>query len=110
MEKETLFMATAADLRALEKQKTHVQKVALAEVICNEESEKLFQEKGVKFKFLEFDGEVKLVFVEQVSPFDTRLTHDMLIPLRKRLRAECNKRWSTGIKAKISIWEGRPAR
>jgi|3_EtaG_2_1085321.scaffolds.fasta_scaffold14753_5 hypothetical protein len=110
MEKETLFMATAADLRALERQKTFTQKVALAEAICGEESDKLFQEEGVKFKFLEFDGEVKLLFVEQVTPLDTRLTHDMLIPLRKRLRTECNKRWSTGIKTKMSLWEGRPAR
>lgn len=109
MEKETLFMATAADLRALEKQKTHVQKVALAEVICNEESEKLFQEKGVKFKFLEYDGEVKLVFVQQIAPFNTRLTHDMLVPLRKRIRTECNKRWLTSINEKVSIWEGRSA-
>ena len=107
MERETLFMATAADLRALEKQKTHVQKVALAEVICGEESEKLSQDVGVKFKFLEFDGEVKLVIVQQVSPYDTRLTHNMLLPLKERIRDECHKRWHVTIKVKNSIWEGK---
>tara|TARA_R100000008_G_C3571739_1_gene162594 strand:- start:1040 stop:1348 length:309 start_codon:yes stop_codon:yes gene_type:complete len=97
-------MATAADLRALAKRKSFQQKVALAEVICGEESDKLYITKGVKYKFLEFDGEVKLVFVQQVAPFDTRLTHDMLVPLRERIRSECQKRWLVGIKMKPSLW------
>jgi len=99
-------MATAADLRAREKEKTFMQKVALAEVICNEESDKLYASKGVKFKFLEFDGEVKLVFVEQIAPYDTRLTHDMLVDLKSRIRSECQKRWLVGIKMRPSLWEG----
>ena len=109
MERETLFMATAADLKALAKKKSFAEKVVLAEAICGEESEKLFLKDGVKYKFLEFDGEVKLVIVQQVSPYDTRLTHDMLLPLKERVRDECNKRWHVTIKVKNSIWEGRPA-
>ena len=98
-------MATAADLRAREKQKSFTRMVALAEVICKEESEKLYIEKGVKFEFLEFDGEVKLVFVQQIAPYDTRLTHDMLAPLKERIRSECKKRWVVAIKMKPSLWE-----
>ena len=76
----------------------------MAEVICKEESDKLYITKGVKFKFLEFDGEVKLVFVQQVAPYDTRLTHSMLVPLKERIRSECQKRWLVGIKMKPSLW------
>ncbi len=85
MEKETLFMATAADLKAIAKKRSFTEKVALAEVICGEESEKLFLKNGVRFKFLEFDAEVKLVIVQQLSPFDIRLTHSMIVPLKNRI-------------------------
>ena len=46
-------MATAADLRALAKQKSFVEQVALAEVICREESDKLYLHEGIRFKFLD---------------------------------------------------------
>jgi len=102
-------MATAADLRALDRQKSFIEKVALAEVICGEESEKLFLEQGVKFKFLEFSAEVKLVIVQQEPPFDTRLSHTMIVPLKERIAAEVHKRWHVTIKVKNSIWEGKTA-
>ena len=107
---EIQSMATAADLKAIEKQKSFIQKVALAEVICGEESAKLFLEEGIKFKFLEFDAEVKLVIVQQIMPFDTRLTHTVLTPLKARIAAEVQKRWSVTIKVRNSIWEGKKAR
>tara|TARA_R110000824_G_scaffold397609_1_gene600674 strand:- start:2374 stop:2706 length:333 start_codon:yes stop_codon:yes gene_type:complete len=109
MERETLFMATAADLKALAKKKSFTEKVALAETVCGEESEKLFLKDGVKYKFLDFDGEVKLVIVQQEPPYDTRLTHTMIDPLKKRISSEVNKRWHVTIKVRNSIWEGRPA-
>ena len=99
-------MATAADLKAIAKKKSFTEKVALAEVICGEESEKLFLENGVKYKFLEFDAEVKLVIVQQQAPFNTRLTHSMVVPLKKRIASEVHKRWHVTIKVKNSIWEG----
>ena len=102
-------MATAAE-RATKKQETFTQKVALAEVICGEESEKLFLKEGVKYKFLDFDGQVKLVIVQQQAPYDTRLTHAMLVPLKQRIVSEVHKRWHVTIKVKNSIWEGRSAR
>ncbi len=107
MEKETLFMATRADLKAREKHKSFVQKVALAEVICGEESAKLFEKEGVKYKFLEFDAEVKLVIIQQEPPFNTRLTHTMAVPLKERIASEVHKRWHVTIKVKNSIWEGK---
>tara|TARA_R110002074_G_scaffold41335_1_gene109638 strand:- start:325 stop:696 length:372 start_codon:yes stop_codon:yes gene_type:complete len=100
-------MATAADLRALAKQKSFVEQVALAEVICREESDKLYLHEGIRFKFLDFDAEVKLVIVQQTSPFDTRLTHTMLVPLKERIAAEVHKRWHVTIKVKNSIWQGK---
>jgi hypothetical protein len=100
-------MATAADLRAIAKKKTFTEKVELAEVVCGEESEKLFLKSGVKYKFLEFDGEVKLVIVQQLSPFDTRLTHEMIDPLKKRIASEIEKRWHVTIKVRNSVWEGK---
>ena len=100
-------MATAADLRALAKQKSFVEKVALAEVICGEESDKLFLREGVRYKFLEFDAEVKLVIVQQLMPFDTRLTHTMIVPLKERVSSEVHKRWHVTIKVRNSIWQGK---
>ena len=102
-------MATAAE-RAIKKQKSFTQKVTLAEVICGEESEKLFLKEGVKYKFLEFDSQVKLVIVQQQSPYDTRLTHTMISPLKERIASEVHNRWHVTIKVKNSIWEGRSAR
>jgi len=109
MERETLFMATAADLRALAKKKSFTEKVVLAEVICGEESEKLFLKEGVKFKFLQFDGEVKLMIVQQLAPFNTRLTHALLAPLKERIVTEVHKRWGVTIKVRNSIWESKKA-
>jgi len=100
-------MATAADLRALAKKKTFMEKVALAEILCVEESEKLFLKEGVRYKFLKFDAEVKLVIVQQISPYTTRLTHTMVDPLKKRIASEVHKRWHVTIKVKNSIWEGK---
>jgi hypothetical protein len=100
-------MATAADLRALAKQKSFVEKMALAEIICGEESEKLFLTAGIRYKFLEFDAEVKLVIVQQTMPYDTRLTHTMLVPLKERIVSEIHKRWHVTIKVRNSIWEGK---
>tara|TARA_R110000824_G_scaffold85062_12_gene211676 strand:- start:657 stop:983 length:327 start_codon:yes stop_codon:yes gene_type:complete len=100
-------MATAADLRALDRQKSFVQKVALAEVICAEESEKLFLDQGVKYKFLEFSAEVKLVIVQQEPPFNTRLSHTMIVPLKERIASEIHKRWHVTIVVQNSIWEGK---
>ena len=102
-------MATAAE-RATKKQESFTQKVALAEVICGEESEKLFLKEGVRYKFLEFDGQVKLVIVQQQLPYDTRLTHTMINPLKERIASEVHHRWHVTIKVKNSIWEGRTAR
>ena len=102
-------MTTAAE-RATKKQESFTQKVALAEVICGEESEKLFLKEGVRYKFLEFDGQVKLVIVQQQLPYDTRLTHTMINPLKERIASEVHHRWHVTIKVKNSIWEGRTAR
>tara|TARA_R110002110_G_scaffold37460_2_gene123796 strand:- start:397 stop:705 length:309 start_codon:yes stop_codon:yes gene_type:complete len=99
-------MATAAE-RAIKKQKSYTQKVALAEVICGEESEKLFLKEGVRYKFLQFDGEVKLVIVQQQAPYDTRLTHAMIGPLKERIASEVQARWHVTIKVKNSIWEDK---
>tara|TARA_Y100000296_G_C5035114_1_gene186848 strand:+ start:298 stop:645 length:348 start_codon:yes stop_codon:yes gene_type:complete len=107
MEKETPFMTTAADLRALAKKNSFTEKVALAEVICGEESDKLFTKEGVKFEFLNFDAEVKLVIVQQLAPYDTRLTHAMIVPLKERIASEVHKRWHVTIKVKNSIWQGK---
>tara|TARA_Y100000310_G_scaffold340685_1_gene437329 strand:+ start:232 stop:588 length:357 start_codon:yes stop_codon:yes gene_type:complete len=103
-------MATAADLRALAKQKSFVEKVALAEIICGEESEKLFLAERTRYKFLEFDAEVKLVIVQQIMPYDTKLTHTMLVPLKKRIASEIHKRWHVTIKVRNSIWEGKKSK
>ena len=103
-------MATAADLRALAKKKSFTEKVALAEVICGEESEKLFLKEGIKYEFLVFDGEVKLVVVQQQPPYKTRLTHALIVPLKDRIASEVHKRWHATIKVRNSIWEGRKAR
>mgnify|MGYP003660679350 CR=1 FL=1 len=100
-------MTTAADLKALAKKRSFTERVALAEVVCAEESEKLFLKEGVRYKFLNFDAEVKLVIVQQQAPYETRLTHAMVVPLKERIASEVHKRWHVTIKVKNSIWQGK---
>ena len=72
------------------------EKIARAEKLIEEESNKLHEKEMIAYEFDHYSGEVRMVFVKQTTFLGGWLTHGMLMPLRQRVK-EVDKKWHVGI-------------